>query len=93
MIDTELGADARYYQRDKNAQAILVQAKSEGEALTAMAGAFEGTGGVNLVKRAYAEKIGDMKLTGQPFTVESKTERLTYKDEAAVTKRKAVPAK
>lgn len=89
VIDTELGADARYYQRDKNAQAILVKAKAEGEALTALASAFAGTGGVNLVKRAYAEKIGDMKLTGQPFTVESKTERLSYQDETAVTKKKA----
>ena len=90
VIDTQLGADATYYQRDKNAQAILVKAKAEGEALTALAGAFQGEGGVNLIRRAYAGKIGDMKITGQPFTIESKTERLTYQDEAAVTKKKAV---
>ncbi len=89
VIDTQLGADATYYQRDKNAQAILVKAKAEGEALTALAGAFEGIGGVNLVKRAYAGKIGDMQITGQPFTIESKTERLTYQEEAAAIKKKA----
>ncbi len=93
VIDTQLGADATFYQRDKNAQAILVKAKAEGEALTALANAYEGIGGVNLVRRAYAEKIGDMKITGQPFTIESKTERLTYQDEAAVTKKKAITTK
>lgn len=88
VIDTQLGADATFYQRDKNAQAILVKAQAEGEALTLMAQAYEGIGGVNLVKRAYAQKIGDMQITGQPFTIESKTERLSYQDEAAVTKKK-----
>ncbi len=90
VIDTELGADAEFYQRDKNAQAILVTAQAEGEALTAMAQAYEGIGGVNLVKRAYAGRLVDMKITGQPFTIESKTERLTYQDEAAVAKKKKV---
>lgn len=88
VIDTQLGADATFYQRDKNAQAILVTAQAEGEALTAMAQAYEGIGGVNLVKRAYANKVGDMRITGQPFTIESRTERLSYQDEAAVTKKK-----
>ena len=88
VIDTQLGADATFYQRNKNAQAILVKAQAEGEALTAMAKAYAGIGGVNLVKRAYADKIGSMKISGQPFTIESKTERLTYKDEAAVAKKK-----
>ena len=88
VIDTQLGADATFYQRDKNAQAILVKAQAEGEALTVLANAFQGVGGVNLVKRAYAAKLGNMKITGQPFTIESKTERLTYQDEAAVTKKK-----
>lgn len=88
VIDTQLGADATFYQRDKNSQAILVKAKAEGEALTALANAYEGIGGMNLVRRAYAAKVGDMQITGQPFTIESKTERLSYKDEAAVTKKK-----
>jgi len=88
VIDTQLGADATFYQRDKNSQGILVKAKAEGEALTALANAYQGIGGMNLVRRAYASKVGDMKITGQPFTIESKTERLSYKDEAAVTKKK-----
>jgi regulator of protease activity HflC (stomatin/prohibitin superfamily) len=90
VIDTSLGADATFYQQDKNAQAILVKAQAEGEGLTAMAKAYAGIGGVNLIKRAYAEKIGDMKISGQPFTIESKTERLTYQDEGAVTKKKPI---
>ena len=88
VIDTQLGADATFYQRDKNSQGILVKAKAEGEALTALANAYQGIGGMNLVRRAYASKVGDMKITGQTFTIESKTERLSYKDEAAVTKKK-----
>jgi regulator of protease activity HflC (stomatin/prohibitin superfamily) len=91
VIDTQLGADATYYQRDKNAQAIWVKAKAEGEALTAMAEAYAGVGGINLIKRAYASKIGTMQITGQPFTIESKTERLSYQQEAAVTKKKKNP--
>lgn len=92
VIDTELGADATFYQREKNAQAILLKAQAEGEALTVLASAYQGQGGINLVKRAYAEKIGDMKISGQPFTVESKTERLSYQDEGAVTKKKKTNA-
>lgn len=90
VIDTQLGADATFYQRDKNAQAILVKAMAEGEALTAMANAYAGIGGVNLIRRAYANKISAMQITGQPFTIESKTERLSYKEEAAVTKKKPI---
>jgi len=90
VIDTQLGADATFYQRDKNSQAILVKAEAEGEALTALANAYEGIGGMNLVRRAYATKLGDMKITGQPFTIESKTERLSYQDEGAVIKKKPV---
>jgi regulator of protease activity HflC (stomatin/prohibitin superfamily) len=88
VIDTKLGADADFYSRDKNAQAILVTAQAEGEGLTVMAQAYEGIGGVNLIKRAYAEKLGNMHITGQPFTIESKTERLSYQDEGAVIKKK-----
>ena len=88
VIDTQLGADATFYQRDKNSQGILVKAKAEGEALTALANAYQGIGGMNLVRRAYASKVGDMKITGQPFTIESKTERLSYQDEGAVIKKK-----
>jgi regulator of protease activity HflC (stomatin/prohibitin superfamily) len=89
VIDTQLGADADFYSRDKNAQAILVKAQAEGEALTAMAMAYSGIGGVNLVKRAYAEKFADMQISGQPFTIESKTERLSYQDEGVAVKAKA----
>ncbi len=88
VIDTQLGADAAYYKQDKNSQAILVKAKAEGEALTAMAQAFSGEGGRNLIKRAYAEKVGDMRISGQPFSLESKTERLSHIEESAVLKKK-----
>lgn len=91
VIDTQLGADATYYQREKNARALLAKAKAEGEALTAMAEAYAGVGGMNLVKRAYAEKVGSMQINGQPFTIENKTERLSYQDEAAVIRKKKAP--
>ena len=86
VIDTQLGADADFYSREKNAQAILVKAQTEGEALKALAQAHEGPGGFNLVKHAYARQLGQVKLSGQPFTIESTTERLSYQDEAAVAK-------
>lgn len=87
VIDTQLGADATFYQRDKNAQAILVTAKAEGEALTALAKAFQGEGGQNLVKRAYTKRISQMEITGQPFTIESSTERLSHIEEAVTLKK------
>ncbi len=91
VIDTQLGSDASYYQQEKNSQAILVTAKAEGEALTALAQAYSGVGGRNLIKRAYAQKIKYMNITGQPFTVESKTERLSHVDESVVLNKKKNP--
>ncbi|MBC2605486.1 SPFH domain-containing protein [Pelagicoccus albus] len=88
VIDTQLGADANYYQQDKNSQAILLKAKSEGEALTALANAFEGEGGKNLIKRAYAEKLSQMRFSGQPFSLESSTERLSHIDESVALQKK-----
>jgi len=87
VIDTQLGADATFYQRDKNAKAILVKAQAEGEALTVMALAYRGVGGLNLIKRAYANKVADMKISGQPYTIEGKTERLTHSDESVILKK------
>lgn len=87
VIETKLGADADFYQRDKNAQAILAKAKAEGEGLTAMANAFAGVGGKNLVKRAYADRIGEMQISGQPFTLESTTERLSHIEESVAIKK------
>ena len=91
VIDVQLGADATYYQREKNSQAILAKAQAEGEALTAMAEAYAGIGGMNLVKRAYAQKIGSMEITGQPFSIEGETERLVYRDETSEKKRTNKP--
>jgi regulator of protease activity HflC (stomatin/prohibitin superfamily) len=88
VIDTQLGADANYYSQEKNAQAILVTAEAEGEALTVMAKAYIGEGGRNLIKRAYAEKIKSMNISGQPFTVESSTERLSHVEESVILKKK-----
>ena len=58
VIDTQLGADADFYSREKNAQAILVKAQTEGEALKALARAHEGPGGYNLVKTRLRSPIG-----------------------------------
>ncbi len=88
VIDKQLGADASLYKQEKNSEAILVKAKAEGEALTALANAFAGEGGQNLIKRAYAEKVGDMNISGQPFSLESTTERLSHIEESAVIKKK-----
>jgi len=88
VIDTQLGADAKFYTRDKNAQAILALAKAEGEALTSLAQAYAGEGGINLIKRAYAEKLTDMTITGQPFQIESDTERLSHVDESVAIQNK-----
>ena len=65
VIDTQLAPMPPSIQRDERA-GHSGKGKAEGEALTALANAYEGVGGVNLVRRAYAQKVGDMKITANP---------------------------
>lgn len=58
----QLEADASYFQRDRESQALLAEAKSRTEGLKAQAKALAGSGGHNMVKLKVAEA-----LAGKPI--------------------------
>lgn len=86
-IRTTLGADAEYYQRQKNAQAILARKKAEAAGTAKMAEALEGRGGLNIVKMEYAQRLKGLQLEGQPFAVSGETERFLHTQEGAASAR------
>ena len=85
VIQTRRGADARYYEMEKNAQAILATKKAEAEATAKMAQALDGEGGRNIVKLEYTGRLKNMAVTGQPFTVSGRTERFTHIQEGGAS--------
>lgn len=58
----KLAADASYFQRDREAQALTAEAKARTEGLKAQSRAMAGTGGHNMVKLKVAEA-----LAGKPM--------------------------
>jgi regulator of protease activity HflC (stomatin/prohibitin superfamily) len=87
-VKTQLGGDAQFYEKEKNAQAITIQKKMEAEALKKMADALVGEGGRNIVKMKYADQLKHMPITGEPFTMQSQTERFSHTEENAATRRR-----
>jgi regulator of protease activity HflC (stomatin/prohibitin superfamily) len=75
---TTVGADAEYYRLQKQAEATLAEKKAEAQGIEALKKALEGEGGRNMVKMEYAKKLKDLKITGQPYTVQSRTERFEH---------------
>jgi regulator of protease activity HflC (stomatin/prohibitin superfamily) len=82
--------DGVFYQKEQNAKAILAVKKAEAEGTSKMVEAMAGEGGVNLVKIEYAKRLEGMKITGQPFVMEGRTERFNViEDRPAVLRRPA----
>ncbi|MFC1864194.1 SPFH domain-containing protein, partial [Thermodesulfobacteriota bacterium] len=75
---TTVGADAEFYRLEKKAEATLAQKKAEAQGIEALKKALEGEGGRNMVKMEYAKKLKDLTISGQPYTVESRTERFEH---------------
>ncbi len=92
-IQTRLGADAQFYEKEKNAQAVLATKKAEAEGMERMAQALEGKGGVNLVKLEYAKRLKEMSVSGQPYTISGQTERFSHVEEGAAAKERKTPPK
>jgi SPFH domain / Band 7 family len=86
-----IGAGAKLYENQKEADGILAQRKAEAQGIEELKKALEGPGGRNMVKLEYARKLKGVTITGQPFTLESETRRfkLSTEDDAAATKRGA----
>jgi len=81
-------ADAQFYSRDQNAQAITAKKAAEAEATAKMAQALEGDGGRNLVRLEYGKRLVDMVLTGQPYSVSGEAERFVHQEEGSVSARR-----
>lgn len=75
---TTVGADAEFYRLEKKGEATLASKKAEAQGIKALKKALEGKGGRNMVKMEYAKKLKDLQITGQPYTVESRTERFEH---------------
>jgi hypothetical protein len=75
---TTVAADAQLYEMTKRATGILAQKRAEAEGIEELKKALEGEGGRNMVKLEYAKKLKGMKIVGEPFTVESRTERFQH---------------
>ena len=87
-IKRKLGADARYYQEEKNSHAILARKSAEAEATKAMVKSLEGEGGMKIVKLSYADRLKDISMVGEPYTIQSTTERFSHIEEGASTQHK-----
>ena len=83
-----IGAQATLYQLKKNAEGILARKKADAKGIEALKRALEGEGGRNMVKMEYARKLKGVKITGQPFTVQSNIERFEHLKAPATTGRK-----
>lgn len=89
---TTIGAAALLYEKTKTATGILARKKAEAEGIEALKRALEGEGGRNMVKLEYARQLANATFTGQPFTVESRTERFEHSAAAAVRRAARTPA-
>ena len=67
----------------KKAEATLAQKMAQAQGIEALKKALEGEGGRNMVKMEYAKKLKDLTITGQPYTVQSRTERFEHTAPAA----------
>ena len=96
-----IGAGAKLYEMQKQATGVLAKKRAEAEGIEELKKALEGEGGRNMVKLEYARKLKGVTISGQPYTLESRTQRFRHlSDEAAAglggkgkakTKRRVAP--
>ena len=80
---TKIGADADFYQMEREAKAVLAQAKAEVEALQNLVAAMEGQGGANLVMRQIAEALQKARIQGKPYSTSNTIQKVSIEDSAA----------
>jgi regulator of protease activity HflC (stomatin/prohibitin superfamily) len=73
-----IAAEARFYEMQKQAAGILARKKAEAQGIEELKKALEGEGGRNMVKFEYAKKLKDVTITGQPFTLQGRTDRFEH---------------
>lgn len=77
-VETMKGADAKFYEMEQNAEAITATKSAEAEALEKLASAMAGEGGRNIVKLEYAQRLKQMNVSGQPYSIDQESERMIH---------------
>lgn len=75
---TTIASEAQLYEMQQRAEGILAMKRAEAEGIEELKKALEGEGGRNMVKLEYARKLKDVVISGQPFTMNSQTERFQH---------------
>jgi len=71
-------AEAEFYGRQKEAQAILARRKAESKSLSNLCKALEGDGGKNMVLLEYVKKLSSINLMGQPYSIGNTVEKVQH---------------
>ena len=71
-----IGAEARLYESQKSALAILAKKKADAQGIEALKKALEGEGGLNMVKLEYAKKLKNIEITGRPYVTNGQVEKI-----------------
>jgi uncharacterized membrane protein YqiK len=79
---TKIGADAEFYQMEREAKAVLAQAKSEVEALQNLVAAMKGQGGLNLVMREVAQALQKARIQGKPYSTNNTIQKVSVEGAA-----------
>jgi regulator of protease activity HflC (stomatin/prohibitin superfamily) len=82
-IQTEAEAEAEFIRLKNEAKGVLATKKAEAEGMKALADAFKGPGGMNLVRMEYAKRLKELKLTGTPVSIVNQVEMLELNEAGA----------
>jgi regulator of protease activity HflC (stomatin/prohibitin superfamily) len=90
-IRIEAEAEAEFIRLKNEAKGVLATKKAEAEGIKALADAFKGPGGMNLVRMEYAKRLRELKLTGTPVWIDNKMEKLELNEAGAAASRRTRP--
>jgi len=76
------GADASLYRSKNEAQSLLARTKAEAEGMRILAASMAGEGGLNLVKLEYAKALKRAQITGVPYAIDSRIQRIELNPES-----------
>ena len=91
-IQLQAEAEAEFIRLQNDAMGVTATKKADAEGIKALAKAFEGPGGYNLVQLEYAKRLKDLKISGTPVSIVNEMEKLELQDAAAASRRR-IPAK
>jgi len=82
-IQTKAEADAEFIRLVNDAKAVLATKKAEAEGIQKLTEAFQGPGGVNLVRMEYAKRLKSLKISGQPVSTHGEMQKLEVQGAAS----------